>query len=185
MVLDAAHFGVDAAFILDFPTHARIIHNDRIDWDDVKADTAYRFVKAMRAQGRELGEDIAATMDEEQALLQHCYNWSKGRAYEKHGVRRRRLVSDETTELIANADEIISYQSWEALAFEEIDEDWSGQYKERCANATPDQKRAIEIAKKALAYVEEGLPIPGKIRDAAYRLRKQTGIDLDLRLLAA
>ena len=179
--------GVTAAHVLSArqtPPHVNI---DQIEWDEVKAETQYRFVKAMHALGREVtDENVAALMDEEQALLQQCWNWARANFYDKREVRQRRITDDSIELLIAEESEALPRDLWQEMVFAEIDEDWSGQYQEIRDSGSPAVLKAIDIAKQALGYVDEGLPIPSRLRKAAHTLRKSNPeLVMDLRLLAA
>lgn len=161
---------------------------------DIRQDAALRAVLGLRKLGKSVSHDAVAAFDAEPKIAAQAYRWARNDALRKHlgrgkqprpGVQRRIPGDDGATGDIA---ERIADPA-QRTTLEAVEDDYSGKLRRLwdtgIEGLTLSQSRqAIWLMWQIQRIKDRGAGrVPDKLRQQVSRLRRETGLSLNTKLL--
>lgn|GEM_PF-2526039 len=159
---------------------------ENVDWPsslDIKQDAALRAVIGLRRLGKRVTMDAVASFDAEPKLVAMTYRWAR-----QDAIRRQLGRAQTHPVTVREMSETLVDASQEALC-EEIESDFAGELRRLSEQGIDGLTRAQTVRvlmtmRQIQALKEAGTsPLPVALRKQVSRLRQETRLPLDVRLL--
>lgn len=157
---------------------------ENVDWPsslDIRQDAALRALIALRKLGKEVSVDAVASFDAEPKLVAMIYRWARQDALKRQagrGASDRPTIVRELSEAIPDPRSEIAIDAADEWAASDLCE-------QRIPGLTYAQSTRVLVTMREIQESKDAgiSPIPAILRSRACRLRRETRLPLDTRLL--